>query len=90
MQENDGTISKSFNGTLHDIGYDQAVAQLPPSIRWVTLLADREGLSPVEIADLAGVGLDIVVEVLERGQSLTRDVHHRMIAESEGGVHGNH
>jgi DNA-directed RNA polymerase specialized sigma24 family protein len=90
MPEGDGTKSKYFDITLHDIGYDQAVAQLPPSIRWVTILADREGLSPLEIADLAGVHLDVVVEVLERGQSLVRDVHHRMIAESKGVVHGNH
>lgn len=75
---------------LHDIGYDQAIAQLPPSLRWVTILAETEGLTPLEIANLAGVAVDVVVEVLERGQSLARDVHHRMIAESEGGVHGNH
>ena len=54
------------------------------------MLATTEGLSPTEIADLAGVRVEVVIEVLKRGQSLAREVHHRMIAESEGEVHGNH
>ncbi len=90
MQRAETNRSPYSHTLLHDIGYDQAIAQLPPSIRWVTILAEIEGLTPSEIANLAGVSVDAVVEVLERGQSLARDVHHRMIAESEGEVHGNH
>lgn len=90
MQSLDSNKSTHSLATLHDVGYDQALAALPPSVRWVTILAATEGLSPTEIAELAGVRVEVVVDVLERGQSLARDVHHRMIAENEGGVHGNH
>lgn len=90
MQGHESNESPHAPATQHDVGYDQAIAALPPSVRWVTILAATEGLTPTEIAELAGVRVEVVVDVLERGQSLVRDVHHRMIAESEGGVHGNH
>lgn len=69
---------------------ERIIAQLPSSVRWVTLLAVVEGLSPAEIATLAGVKIDVVVDVLNRGKALAENIHHELVAENMGGSHGNH
>jgi DNA-directed RNA polymerase specialized sigma24 family protein len=47
-----------------------AIARLPATIRWIVILGERDGLSTREIADLAGVSLDLVKSMQAQGLAL--------------------
>ena len=49
-----------------------AIARLPATVRWIVILGERDGLSPKDIANLAGVSLELVESMLDRGLAIIR------------------
>lgn len=50
-----------------------AISQLPLPLRWIVILGERDGLSPSEIARLAGISIETVQAMLRQGLALVRD-----------------
>jgi DNA-directed RNA polymerase specialized sigma24 family protein len=46
------------------------IAHLPAAVRWIVILGERDGLSPKDIANLAGVSLELVKSMLGRGLAI--------------------
>jgi DNA-directed RNA polymerase specialized sigma24 family protein len=46
------------------------IARLPATVRWIVILGERDGLSPKDIANLAGVSLELVESMLDRGLAI--------------------
>jgi DNA-directed RNA polymerase specialized sigma24 family protein len=49
---------------------EAAIAHLQAPLRWVMILGERGGLSTGEIANLAGVGLEVVKSIQSRALAL--------------------
>ncbi len=47
-----------------------AIAGLPASVRWIVILGERDGLSPSDISNMAGVSLELVESMLGRGLAI--------------------
>jgi len=59
--------------TLKDSDLSAAIARLPAIVRWIVILGERDGLSAREIANLAGVSLDLVKAMQSRGLALIQE-----------------
>ena len=59
--------------TLDDSALGAAISRLPATIRWIVILGERNGLSTREIANLAGVSLELVKSMRGRGLALIQD-----------------
>lgn len=49
-----------------------AIARLPATVRWIVILGERDGLSPKDISNLAGVSLELVESMLDLGVAIIR------------------
>jgi DNA-directed RNA polymerase specialized sigma24 family protein len=56
--------------TPKDSALATEIARLPATVRWIVILGERDGLSPKDIANLAGVSLELVESMIARGLAL--------------------
>jgi len=50
-----------------------AISRLPELLRWIFILGEREGLSTVEIARLAGTSIEAIKSMRQRGLAIIRN-----------------
>jgi hypothetical protein len=60
----------------------EAIGRLPPEYRLVFILSYLEGFHQQEIADLAGVELQDVASMLQRGRDLIKEEYFRSVQDS--------
>ena len=61
---------RSPGAKLRDSALGAAIAHLPVPVRWIMILGAREGLSARDIANLAGVNIEVVKSLQGRGLAL--------------------